>query len=123
MERFKHWRSSSQPDISTRTNQRDSLFLLTSLCAPDGHFRTKVRVRNLSATGLMADCPIPIAKGEAVLLDLRGIGPVAGSVIWVQGERLGVLFDQAVDPQHAREPVRRSGNPMPDYLRPVRKLR
>ena len=123
MERFKHWRSSSQPDISTRTNPRDSLFLLTSLCAPDGHFRTKVRVRNLSATGLMADCPIPIAKGEAVLLDLRGIGPVAGSVIWVQGERLGVLFDQAVDPQHAREPVRRSGNPMPDYLRPVRKLR
>lgn len=123
MERFKHRRSSPQPDISTRTNQRDSLFLLTSLCSPDGHFRSKVRVRNLSATGLMADCPIPIAKGEAVLLDLRGIGLVAGSIIWIQGERIGVLFDQAVDPQQAREPVRKSRNPMPDYLRPVRKIR
>ena len=99
------------------------MFLLTSLCSPNGHFRTKVRVRNLSATGLMADCPIPIAKGEAVVLDLRGIGPVTGSVIWVQAERIGVLFDQAVDPQLAREPVRKSRNPMPEYLRPVRKLR
>jgi hypothetical protein len=123
MERFKHRQSPWQPDISTRTSKRDSLFLLTSLCSPDGHFRTKVRVRNLSATGLMADCPMPIAKGEAVVLDLRGIGPVAGSVIWVQGERIGVLFDQAVDPQQAREPVRKSRSPMPDYLRPVRKIR
>ena len=123
MERFKHRPSSLQPDISTRTNRRDSLFLLTSLSAPDGHFRSKVRVRNLSATGLMADCPIPIAKGEEVVLDLRGIGPVSGSVIWVQGERIGVLFDQAVDPQQAREPIRRSGSPMPDYLRPVQKIR
>ena len=123
MERNRHRPSSLQPGLSTRTNQRDSLFLLTSLSSPNGQFRTKVRVRNLSATGLMADCPIPIAKGEAVVLDLRGIGPVAGSVIWVQAERIGVLFDQAVDPQLAREPVRKSRTPMPDYLRPVRKLR
>lgn len=123
MDRSRHRNPSSQMAISTRTTPRDSLFLLTSLSSPDGHFRGKLRVRNLSATGLMADCPVPVAKGEAVILDLRGIGPVSGSVIWIQGERIGVLFDEAVDPQQAREPARRSSHAMPDYLRPMRKIR
>lgn len=123
MDRFRHRNPSSQNALSTRTNQRDSLFLLTPLSSPDGHDKGRVRVRNLSATGLMADCPFSIATGEAVILDLRGIGPVSGSVIWVQGERIGVLFDEAVDPRKAREPVRRSSGAMPEYLRPVRKIR
>lgn len=117
------YRSAQSPAISTRAAQRDSLFLLTSLSSADGHCRGKVRVRNLSALGLMADCPVHIAKRERVVLDLRGIGPVAGTVVWVRGERIGVAFDQPVDPKQAREPVRRSSHAMPDYLRPVRKIR
>lgn len=111
------------PFVSTREAKRDSLFLLTALCLPDGQEVCKLRVRNLSAKGLMADCPAAVEKGQQVMVDLRGIGPVSGSVVWTAGERLGIAFDHPINPTKARTPIRRSPHPLPDYLRPVRKVR
>ena len=102
-----------------RSNPRDSLFLLTNLQSLDGTPLGRARVRNLSATGLMADCERAVPAQTRVEFDLRGIGRVVGSIVWSQDDRIGIAFDDAIDPQLARRPVamRESGQKVPDYLR------
>ncbi|RVT40778.1 PilZ domain-containing protein [Sphingobium algorifonticola] len=104
-----------------RRSRRDSLFLLTVLSAADGRDMGSARVRNLSATGLMADCETPVAVGDRVSMKLRGVGTVRGTVAWVRDDRIGVTFDREIDPQAARRPIAESDaiKHMPDYLRPT----
>ncbi|HKY82553.1 MAG TPA: PilZ domain-containing protein [Sphingobium sp.] len=102
-----------------RSGPRDSLFLLTSLKSDEGTPLGRARVRNLSATGLMADCERPVPAGARILFELRGIGRVSGSVVWSREDKIGVAFDQEIDPQLARKPVA-AGEPrrsVPTYLR------
>ena len=104
-----------------RGASRDSLFLLTVLSAPDGHDMGSARVRNLSSTGLMADCETPMAPGDRVSMKLRGVGVVKGVVAWAKDDRIGVNFEREIDPRAARRSVK-EGAPvphMPDYLRPT----
>lgn len=102
-----------------RSAPRDSLFLLTTLTTLDGAPLGKARVRNLSATGLMADCERAVPAGVRILLDLRGIGQIVGSVAWAREDKIGVAFDEAIDPQLARKPVSSGAaqQAVPDYLR------
>ncbi|HUD95346.1 PilZ domain-containing protein [Sphingobium sp.] len=101
-----------------RSAPRDSLFLLTSISTADGIDLGKARIRNLSATGLMADCERAVAAGTRIELELRGVGKVSGSVAWSREDKIGVAFDEAIDPQLARKPVAAAGSQqMPDYLR------
>lgn len=102
-----------------RAAPRDSLFLLTMLSTPEGAPLGKARIRNLSATGMMADCERAVPAGAQVVCDLRGVGKVTGTIAWSREDRIGMAFDEAIDPQLARKPV--VGNSqqqsMPDYLR------
>ena len=114
---------SDKDDISdrgpARSSPRDSLFLLTTIATPEGAPLGKARVRNLSATGMMADCERAIPADVRIRCDLRGVGYVDGVVAWVRDEKIGVAFDRPIDPQLTRKPVG-SGAPrqaMPDYLR------
>ncbi|MCI4589922.1 PilZ domain-containing protein [Sphingobium sp. BYY-5] len=101
-----------------RAAPRDSLFLLTNLCTSDGAPLGKARIRNLSATGLMADCEGAVAVGARIALDLRGVGRVSGRVVWSRENKIGVAFDEAIDPQLARKPVASDASQrMSDYLR------
>ena len=102
-----------------RSAPRDSLFLLTTLTTLDGAPLGKARVRNLSATGLMADCERTVPAGIRLMLDLRGVGRVTGSVAWVREDKIGVAFDEQIDPQLARKPVSVDAAKavVPDYLR------
>lgn len=103
-----------------RTAPRDSLFLLTNFATPEGVPLGKARVRNLSATGLMADCERAVPLGAKILFDLRGIGQVSARIAWVRGDKVGVTFDTPIDPQLARKPVTGgAAQQMPDYLRPL----
>lgn len=88
-----------------RSGPRDSLFLLTSLKSDEGIPLGRARVRNLSATGLMADCERRVPAGARILLELRGIGRISGNVVWARDDKIGVAFDQEIDPQLARRPV------------------
>src|SRR3546814_13465228 len=106
---------------SDRKAKRDSLFLLTSVSSPDGPARGKVRVRNLSAKGLMADCPFPIIEGEAVILNVRAVGPVSGAVVWINGDQIGVAFDTTIDQARARVPVSSKATASPEFVGPVGK--
>jgi hypothetical protein len=101
-----------------RSAPRDSLFLLTSISTPEGAPLGKARVRNLSATGMMADCERAIPADARVRCDLRGVGQVDGVVAWARAEKIGIAFDRPIDPQLTRKPVGAGGQQaMPDYLR------
>ncbi|MFP5432795.1 MAG: PilZ domain-containing protein [Alphaproteobacteria bacterium] len=101
-----------------RTAPRDSLFLLTSFATPEGAPLGKAHIRNLSATGLMADCERAIPADAKVEFELRGVGKVSGVVAWSRDDKIGIAFDAPIDPQLARKPVSTSNQQgLPDYLR------
>ncbi|KLE34487.1 PilZ domain-containing protein [Aurantiacibacter luteus] len=92
-------------NVDTRQVGRDSLFLLAQVKV-DGKFQPgRVKVRNLSAGGMMAEGEIEAMRGARIEVELRGIGWVLGSVAWVQGNRIGIAFVDEIDPLLARAPV------------------
>jgi hypothetical protein len=102
-----------------RTTPRDSMFLLASLRRANGT-EVPVKVRNLSAGGLMAECPVSLIRDEELEADLRGIGPVPARVAWTAGGRIGLAFAQPIDPKLARKPV--SGGPQPQLVKASRSM-
>lgn len=90
-----------------RRASRDSLFLCATIrrrSDPAGDL-APVRIRNLSAVGLMADYDDVVDIGEPVVVTCRGIGSVAGKVAWIKRGQVGIAFDHEVDPLKARRPV------------------
>lgn len=98
----------SATEIHTRDNVRDSMFLQATLRPLSGGNPPEfsVRVRNLSAGGLMADADAEVAIDDRITIDIRNIGQVEGRVAWVRGQRFGVTFDVAIDPKLARKPAK-----------------
>lgn len=109
---------SSDADHNRQQN-RDSLFLIAQFReSAKRRVVSQVRVRNLSAGGLMADYTAPIASGTAVELDVRGIGWIPGRVAWSEAGRIGVAFDHPVEPSLARKPVK-AGAKGPVVVKPI----
>ena len=92
-----------------RNEARDSLFLMADFRVIGSTDVTPVRVRNLSAGGLMAELANGLELGLEVEFDVRGIGWVPGKVAWSAAGRVGVAFDRAIDPMLARKPVGQGG--------------
>jgi hypothetical protein len=79
--------------FKTRRTQRTSV---TGTAALLHHLYTvKVRIRDVSTEGFMAECAEPIRIGSYVSLDVPGIGPVKAQVRWQLGDKMGGQF---VDP-------------------------
>jgi len=57
----------------------------------------RVRLRNISATGALVDCPGRLRVDSEVLLDLDRAGSVLASVSWTVGDHIGLRFDQPFD--------------------------
>ena len=96
----------SDPTASDAADRgRDSLFLLARMWVDGSARELRVRVRNLSAGGLMVELPEPVSPDSAVEIELRGLGRVTGRVAWQTEGRAGIAFDVPVDPQLARTPV------------------
>lgn len=104
-------------DQPKRQLDRDSLFLKAELRFIDGDDCGEVRIRNLSAGGLMAEAPVQTKRGDDVQIELRNIGRVTGHVAWVAQGRFGIAFDHPIDPKLARKPVGQSKVELPKYLR------
>jgi hypothetical protein len=104
-----------------RVSARDSLLLAATIRrrTDSDEELIPVRVRNLSAVGLMADYEREAEPGEPVVVTLRGIGMVPGMVAWVRKGRIGVAFDEDVDPMLARRPVSGQAAPDPVQRRPL----
>lgn len=84
---------------------RDSLFLMADLRVDGLEGDHRIKVRNLSAGGMMGEGPVRIVRGAVVAVDIRNIGWVEGSVAWVQDNRFGIAFAEEIDPKMARAPV------------------
>jgi hypothetical protein len=100
-----------------RQISRDSLFVLADLHVEGDRTDHKVKVRNLSAGGMMAEGPVKVLRGMPVSINLRNIGWVEGTVAWVQDSRFGIAFRDEIDPKVARAPIVPSET-TPVYVRP-----
>lgn len=91
-------------NIDTRQVNRDSLFLLAQLRVDGQQAVSRVKVRNLSAGGMMAEGDAKVVRGTLVAVELRNIGWVEGSVAWRQDNRFGIAFVDEIDPAVVRAP-------------------
>lgn len=89
--------------VETRSVNRDSFFLLASVQVENQSDVHRVRVRNLSDGGMMAEGALNVRRGDRLEIELRNVGKVGGSVAWVQDKRFGIAFDREIDSQGARK--------------------
>ena len=92
-------------NVDTRQVNRDSLFLLAQLRVEGDDSEYRVKIRNLSAGGAMAEGGVKVDRGTHVSVELRNVGWVEGSVAWKQDNRFGIAFVQEIDPKLVRLPV------------------
>lgn len=121
MDQFAHdpFRAAVADDpASQRHEVRDSLFLIAEFRLAGTRQSEQVRVRNLSAGGLMAEVSSPIAQGTPVELNVRGIGWISGKIAWYAAGRVGIAFESMIDPIMARKPVS-GGTQTPVYVKPI----
>lgn len=97
---------------------RDSLFVMADLRLDGAEAVHRVKVRNLSAGGMMAEGAVPALRGAVVWIDVRNIGWTEGSVAWVQGNRFGIAFRDEIDPKIARMPTA-AGDGTPRFVKPA----
>ena len=96
----------NQPGTAqARGDMRDSMFLHATMKLATEDTAIPLRVRNLSAGGLMADCTALVEQGQDVEIGLRNIGNVPGRIAWVRDNQIGVAFLNRIDPRVARKPV------------------
>ena len=91
-------------NVDTRQVNRDSLFLLAHVRVDGQPGASRVKVRNLSAGGMMAEGDAKVVRGTLVAVELRNIGWVEGSVAWKQDNRFGIAFVDEIDPAVVRAP-------------------
>jgi diguanylate cyclase (GGDEF)-like protein len=76
----------------------------------------EVRLRNISSMGALVECPLPVAPGTELAVDIVGVGPVRGIVRWAQAGRFGVQFEGQFD--LARLAPKKEKGHEPTMLRP-----
>ena len=96
---------------------RDSLFVLADLRLDGNDEVYRVKMRNLSSGGMMAEASLKAVRGMIVWTNIRNIGWVEGSVAWTQDTRFGVAFREEIDPKIARSPIV-VGEGTPRFVKP-----
>ena len=91
-------------NVDTRQVNRDSLFLLAQVKVDGQDAAYRVKVRNLSAGGMMAEGDARVSRGALVQVELRNLGWVDGTVAWKQDNRFGIAFVDEIDPGTVRAP-------------------
>lgn len=95
---------------------RDSLFLMAELRVDGLDGLHRIKVRNLSAGGMMGEGPVRVIRGAKVEVNIRNLGWVQGSIAWVQESRFGVAFLEDIDPKLARAPLVAAEDSAPRYV-------
>jgi hypothetical protein len=60
--------------------------------------RMPIKIRNISATGLLGECAYPPRIDDVVEIELPRVGFVSGHIRWGANGRLGIEFDGPIDP-------------------------
>lgn len=106
-------------DHDNRHLSRDTLLLLADVRVQGEEASQRVKVRNLSAGGMMAEGPLQTIRGTLVAVEIRNIGWVEGTVAWVQGDRSGIAFHDDIDPMIARAPLSVGEEALPGVRSPL----
>jgi hypothetical protein len=111
-------RNRAVTDIDHRQVGRDSLFLMADLRVEGQAGDHRVKVRNLSARGMMAEGTVRVSASAGVEVNLRNVGWVPGKVAWIQDNRFGIAFLDEIDPRLVRAPTSGSADQgAPRYLK------
>ena len=97
--------SKQMDEAEQRHIARDSLFVMADLRLDGETAEHRIKVRNLSAGGMMGEGPVKVVRGALVWINVRNIGWVEGSIAWVQDSRFGIAFRDEIDPRVARAPL------------------
>ena len=103
--------------LDTRHTARDSMFMVADIVFEHEAAALRVKVRNLSATGMMAQIKHNAAVGSRVTVALPNCDEVCGTIAWAEGERIGIAFDKEIDPKQVRRQSQSTGTPTPSYTR------
>ena len=103
--------------IETRTFDRDSLYVCGEMTTGEPEISIRIKVRNLSAGGMMAVCDDPVRPGQEAVFGLPNIGRVRGKILWVEGRRFGTGFEQQIDPRLARQQPHLDDREAPRFAR------
>ena len=90
-------------ETENRLLSRDSLVVLVDLRVDGEITDHRVKMRNLSAAGMMAEGSVLVRRGMVVWVNLKDAGWVEGTVAWVQEKRFGIAFREEVNPAAARK--------------------
>jgi len=93
-----------------RQISRDSLFVMAEMRLDGVEGEHRIKLRNLSAGGMMGEGPVRVTRGAVIWVNIRNIGWTEGTVAWVQDDRFGVAFVEEIDPKVARLPARTDDN-------------
>ncbi len=104
--------------VDTRNVNRDSLFLMAELRLEGDDALHRVRVRNLSAGGMMAEGDFRALVGTRVTVTLKNVSPIDGSVAWVHARRFGISFAEEIDPKAPRSAAAIGDLSSPRFVRP-----
>jgi hypothetical protein len=85
-----------------REKSRESIFLGAQLLYEGASAPVTARIRNISSGGMMVDTSKVMRTGLTVTAVIKTIGEVAGRVAWSTENRVGIAFDDPIDPKHAR---------------------
>jgi hypothetical protein len=107
------WLDDTMVGSENRHIARDSLFVMADVRLSGSQEEYRIKVRNLSAGGMMGEGPVRVVRGDKIEVNIRNIGWIAGSVAWVQDNRFGVAFQEEIDPKIARAPVGAAGHASP----------
>ncbi len=107
-------------ELDHRQVGRDSLFLMADVRLIGAGDEHRVKVRNLSGGGMMAEGHVKVTRGARLEINLRNIGWIEGVVAWIQENRFGIAFLEEIDPKVAREPIAAKGDSStPRFVKPV----
>lgn len=81
------------------TEKRYSVVLRAELTGEDIGAPVSVRIVNISAGGLMAVVPPGPKLDGHVTMTIRHLGRFVGRIVWARDGRIGVKFDDAIDPE------------------------
>ncbi|MBP6030735.1 MAG: PilZ domain-containing protein [Sphingobium sp.] len=95
-----------------RSAERDSMFLSGVLRTVHGEELGKAIIRNLSATGMLAEGSFNLKRGDIVRFSFGSIGELSGEVVRVEEGCCGIQFHREIDPVAAR---RRIGSAAPAH--------
>lgn len=87
-----------------RLRARDITVLTARVSLDSDSAVHEVRVRNLSAGGLMIELDTVADVGTPIMINLDGIGDVSGKIAWCTQGRIGIALNRLIDPVEAHIP-------------------